>query len=98
MVGVDPVRGEVLESGQSAKIRQRRRVVEQELVRYWPRRFLLTDRQVGISLEITAAVFCAELDALSDPLVIIEGAEHERLAELPVINEVPCDLVVGVKA
>ena len=64
VIGVDPVRRQVLEFRQPTEIRKRRRVVEQELVRHRLRRFLLSDRDVGVGLEIAAVEFCRELDAL----------------------------------
>ena len=39
--------------------------------------------------------FRRELDALGDPFGIIEAAEDERLAELAVVDQVLCNLVVG---
>src|SRR6516165_3395127 len=74
MVGVDPMRRQVLKPGQAAEISERRRVIEQELVRYRLRCLLLTDRQVGVGLEIAAVIFGFELDALSDALGVVEGA------------------------
>ena len=43
-------------------------------------------------------IFGAELYALGDPFGVIEAAEDERLAELTVIDQVLCDLVIGVDA
>ena len=96
MVSVSPVRREVLKLSQPAEIRKRSGVVEQELVRDRLGRFLLRHCQIGIGLEITVAEFCRELDALRDAFGVIEAAEDEGLAELAVVEQVSCDLIVTV--
>src|SRR5690348_3320994 len=98
MVGVDPVRRQVLDLGQSAEIRKRRRIVEQKLVRYGLRCFLLSDGEIGIGLKIAAMKFRRELYPLRDAFGVIEAAEDERLAELTVVEQVLGDLVVSVDA
>src|SRR5262249_17331578 len=98
MVGVGPVRRQVLELGQATEIRQRRCVVEQVLIRYRLRCFLLSDRDIGVGLKIAAMEFRGELDALGNSFGVIEAAEDEGLAELAVVEQVPRHLVIGVKA
>ena len=40
--------------------------------------------------------FSGELDAFIDAVGVVEGAEHQCLAEIAVVDEVGCDLVVNV--
>ena len=98
VIGIDPVRVEVLQLGQAAEIGQRRGVVEQILVRHHVGGFLLADGEVAIGLEIAAVVFGGKFDALDHALGVIEGAEHQSLAEIAVVDQVRRDLVIGVEA
>ena len=98
MIRVDPVRIDVLQFGQAAEIRKRRNVVEQILVRHHLRGSFLANGDVAVGLKKAAVKFGAELDALDIALRVIESAEHQRLSEVAVIDQVGRDLVVGVDA
>ena len=98
VVGVDPVAVDILQLGETAEIGERRDVVEQILIGHHLGRFLLADGKIAVGLEIAAAIFGAELDAFVDALGVIEGAEHQRLAEIAVVEKIRRDLVVGVDA
>ena len=71
---------------------------EEVLVRRDLFRLLLGDGDVAVGAEAAVRVVGFELDALVVGVVVIEGREHERLTELPVVEQVFGDLVVAVNA
>jgi hypothetical protein len=95
VIRIDPVRLDVLELGQAAEIGQRRGIVKQKLVRYDVGRFLPRDSEVSIGLEV-AFVFRGEFYSLIDALGVVECVEHQGLAEISVVEQVGCDLVISV--
>ena len=98
VIGVDPVRIEVLQFGHAAKIGERRDVVEQILVGHHVGGFFKANGEVGVGLEIATVEFRAELDAFDGSLRVVEGAEHQRLAEIAVVDEIGRDLIICVDA
>src|SRR5208282_3645831 len=52
--------------------------------------------EVAIGLKIPAVKFRAELDAFDISLRVIKSAEHQRLTEISVVDQVGRDLVVSV--
>ena len=98
VIGIDKVRLKVRKLGQAAEIRKRRRAVEQILVRHRVARSLLGHSDVAIGLEVATVVLGVEFDAFVVAAGIVEGAQHQGLAEKAVVDEISRDLVVGIDA
>ena len=98
VIGVDEMRLDVLELSQAAEIGERRRVIEQILVRHHVGGSLLGHGKIAIGLEIAACELCFQLDAFIIGPRVIERAEDQRLPEISVVDQVGRELVVGVYA
>jgi len=87
VVGIDVVGGDV---GQLVGI-------EQKLVGDDVGTLLYGQGEIAIGLGIASLVFDLELDALVVGAVIIEARQPIGLAELPVIEQVAGDRVIGIQ-
>jgi hypothetical protein len=88
VVGIDPVRREILKLGQATEAGDRRRVVEQKLVRDRLGSDLARHGKIAVSLEAAAFVFGGKLNAEILALRIVERGEHIGGAELAVVDEI----------
>src|ERR1019366_1476591 len=72
--------------------------VEQELVGDDPCRPLTAPGEVAISAKIAALIDRLEFDSGVIGAIIVEGGEHQRLTELPVVDKIARAFEKGVDA